>query len=67
MRIKKLTAFYQNYGQAFTITERKKKMKEKNQKSKIRDLWRRSKGLTSEGLIIWTLGKRHSAHKCGFT
>lgn len=46
--------------------EKRKWQREKNQKSKIRDLWRRCKGLTSEGLIIWTLGKRHSAHKCGF-
>lgn len=34
MRIKKLTAFYQNYGQAFTITERKKKMTEREESEK---------------------------------
>lgn len=49
-----------------SLKEKRKWEKEKNQKSKIKDLWRRSKGLTSEGLIIWTLGKRHSAHKRGF-
>lgn len=47
-------------------TEKKKKRKwekQKNQKSKIKELWGRRKGLTSKELIIWTCGKRHSAEK----
>lgn len=34
MRMKKLIALYQNHGQAFTITERKKKMREREESEK---------------------------------
>lgn len=60
-----ILCFYQNHGEALTITKRKKENEEtedKNQKSKIKDLQGRNNSLTSMGLI-WTYGKWHSAEK----